>query len=211
MPALRPTNILGDSSGSGRFADFFGGLAMVLYERCALCARALIDFATEMPLASVLVPLALRFGSSFVPALWTLTGRSLLVWNAARSPLAATADRWRLARTNPPSLTGGLGSSARAADDSDGGRRREEGAAREEVAPERAHHERAVGHVTGKSRLELGSGRVGGPRRVARVEPRPHGALGDHLFWGGYWSGNGRRAVERGDVGRGAGEVSELT
>ena len=110
VTALQPTNILGDSSGSGRFADFFGGLAMVLYERCALCARALIDFATEMPLASVLVPLALRFGSSFVPALWTLTGRSLLVWNAARSPLAATADRWRLARTNPPSLTGGLGS-----------------------------------------------------------------------------------------------------
>ena len=43
MPALHPTNILGDSSGSGRFADFFGGLAMVFDYRCVPWACALVD------------------------------------------------------------------------------------------------------------------------------------------------------------------------
>ena len=59
MTALQPTNILGDSSGSGRFADFFGGLAMVFDYRCVPWACALFDFATERPLASVLRLLAL--------------------------------------------------------------------------------------------------------------------------------------------------------
>ena len=62
MTALQPTNILGDSSGSGRFADFFGGLAMVSSYRCVLWASALADFATEMPLASVLRAASSRFG-----------------------------------------------------------------------------------------------------------------------------------------------------
>ena len=43
MTALQLTNILGDSSGSGRFADFFGGLAMVFDYRCVPWACALVD------------------------------------------------------------------------------------------------------------------------------------------------------------------------
>ena len=63
MTALHPTNILGDSSGSGRFADFFGGLAMV-FDDYVPWACALVDFATERPLASVSLPLALSFGKA---------------------------------------------------------------------------------------------------------------------------------------------------
>ena len=63
MTALQPTNILGDSSGSGRFADFFGGLAMV-FDDCVPWACALVDLrllrrllVPYMPLASALANL----------------------------------------------------------------------------------------------------------------------------------------------------------
>ena len=63
MPALHHTNILGDSSGSGRFADFFGGLAMVFDYRCVPWACALVDLRRG-GLASVSLPLASSFGKA---------------------------------------------------------------------------------------------------------------------------------------------------
>ena len=69
---------------------------------------------------------------------------------------------------------------------------------------------RALGYITGARRPELRRRRVNRTGGVARTEPRPDRALGHHVLRRGHWSGHGRRAVERGDVRGGAGEVSEL-
>ncbi len=54
---------MGDSSGSGRFADFFGGLAMVFDGRCVHCACALTDLRLLRRLLVCYMPLV--FGKAY--------------------------------------------------------------------------------------------------------------------------------------------------